>query len=92
MSLKWEPFVEDSRDGGPVAVAMLAEHDADGTKSTDWELHCDRHWGTGAPDEWIASCAPKKVTVSFPTKDEAMRYAEVTFTLGEANEAGMEGT
>ena len=79
MTLKWKPFV--SCDGEPAAVAMMLEFDGDESVQTDWELHCDRHWDTGAPDEWIASCAPMKINASFPTKAEAMAYAEVTYGL-----------
>ena len=98
MPLKWIPINGvDGMQGGLVPVAELiefdepAENETRQTKATDWELHCDRHWDTGAPDEWIASCAPKKINISFPTKAEAMTYAEVTYALGASNATDVEG-
>lgn len=82
MPLKWRPINGiDGGQGGLVPVAELVEFDGAESAQTDWELHCDRHWDTGAPDEWIASCAPKKISTSFPTKAEAMAFAEVTYGL-----------
>lgn len=87
MTLKWIPINGiDGVQGGLVPVAELiefdepAENETRQTKATGWGLYCNRHWDTGAPDEWIVRCTPTG-TGSFPTKAEAMAYAEVTYGL-----------
>lgn len=93
MTLKWIPFAgsEEVKEG-VVPVAELiefdepAENETRQTKGTGWGLYCDRHWDTGAPDEWIVTNRNMTIRTSFPTKAEAMAYAEVTYALENANE------
>ena len=46
---------------------------------TGWFLTCNQHWDTDAPVEW--SAVRHGQMFPFPTKAEAMAFAEVTYEL-----------
>lgn len=72
--LSWLPHVDD--------VAMMISVEGESVHDTGWRLECDRHWDTGAPDEWFAVRIKPEHVASFPTAAEARTYAEVTYELG----------
>ncbi len=72
--LSWLPNVDD--------VAMLVNIEGENVRDTGWRLKCDRHWDTGAPDEWLAVRLKPMHMASFETAAEARTYAEVTYELG----------
>jgi hypothetical protein len=51
---------------------------------TGFMVFCDKHWGTGAPDEWIVMEKDKGTIGSFPTKSDAMTFAETTYEIQAA--------
>lgn len=55
----------------------------DGDLGTKYFLRCDKHWDTGAPDEWIITKGVAKTI--FSSQSEAKSYAEATYTLEEAS-------
>jgi hypothetical protein len=46
---------------------------------TGWFIACDHHWDTDTPIVWKAIRCGKEFP--FPTKKEAMDFAEVTYEL-----------
>jgi len=46
---------------------------------TGWFLVCENHWDSDEPITWAA--VRHGQTFSFPTKAEAMSFAEVTYEL-----------
>lgn len=76
--LKWVLY-KNLPDVADVGHARLV----DGDLGTKYFLRCDKHWDTGAPDEWIITKGAART--SFPSQSEAKSYAEATYTLEKAS-------
>lgn len=78
--LKWVHYKASFEAGGGAHARLV-----DGDLGTKYFLRCDKHWDTGAPDEWAITKGVDKV--SFLSQSEAKSYAEATYTLEEASHA-----